>query len=118
MQAEQLTEIVLRALEDLKAVDVRVLDVRGKTSITDIMVIASGTSDRHVKALAENVIEQAKAHGCKPLGSEGEGTAEWVLVDLVDVVVHIMRPDIRAFYNLEKLWAVDAAEPAKAGRSS
>ena len=104
--SDRLLEIVLGALDDMKGVDVRVIDVRDLTSITDRMVIVSGTSTRHVKALAENVALQAKQHGYQPLGIEGENTAEWVLVDLADVVVHIMMPEIRDFYALEKLWSV------------
>lgn len=104
--SDRLLEIVLAALDDMKGVDVRVIDVRGLTSITDRMVIVSGTSTRHVKALADNVVLHAKQHGFKPLGVEGENSAEWVLVDLADVVVHIMMPEIRDFYALEKLWSV------------
>jgi ribosome-associated protein len=104
--SDRLLEIVLAALDDMKGVDVRVIDVRDLTSITDRMVIVSGTSTRHVKALADNVVVQAKQHGYKPLGVEGENAAEWVLVDLVDVVVHVMMPDTRDFYALEKLWSV------------
>ena len=104
--SDRLLEIVLTALDDVKGVDVRVIDVRDLTSITDRMVIVSGTSTRHVKALAGNVALQAKQHGYKPLGIEGENAAEWVLVDLTDVVVHVMMPEIRDFYALEKLWSV------------
>jgi ribosome-associated protein len=104
--SDRLLEIVLAALDDMKGVNVRVIDVRGLTSITDRMVIVSGTSTRHVKALADNVVLHAKQHGFKPLGVEGENSAEWVLVDLADVVVHIMMPEIRDFYALEKLWSV------------
>ena len=114
MKPEALEQIVVEALEELKAQDIHVIDVRGKTSVTDVMVIASGTSNRHVKALADNVIERAKAHGVRPLGVEGEESAEWVLVDLGDVVVHVMLPRVRDFYNLEKLWALapeDAGTP-------
>lgn len=103
---DELLAIVIAALEDVKAVDIRVIDVRNKTSITDRMVIASGTSTRHVKALAENVELKAKQHGFIPLGIEGEQTAEWVLLDLGDVVVHVMLPETRTFYGLEKLWSV------------
>ena len=104
--SDRLLDIVLAALDDMKGVDVRVIDVRELTTITDRMVIVSGTSTRHVKALADNVALQAKQNGYQPLGVEGENAAEWVLVDLADVVVHIMMPEIRDFYALEKLWSV------------
>ena len=112
--SDRLLDIVLVALDDMKGVDVRVIDVRELTSITDRMVIVSGTSTRHVKALAENVALQAKQHGYQLLGVEGENAAEWVLVDLVDVVVHIMLPEIRDFYALEKLWSVGGRNNASA----
>lgn len=106
--AEQIRDIALAALEDLKAKDVQVLNVRSLTSITDYMIIASGTSTRHVKALSDSVVEKAKQAGCRPLSVEGEREAEWVLVDLADAVVHVMLPETREFYQLEKLW--DAGE--------
>ncbi|NJN45256.1 MAG: ribosome silencing factor [Candidatus Competibacteraceae bacterium] len=106
MQLEALKSLVVTALEELKAVDLKVLDVRNIAGFTDLMVIASGTSDRHVKALADKLVEKCKQAGVRPLGVEGEREAEWVLVDIGDVVVHIMKPDIRDFYNLEKLWSV------------
>ncbi len=107
MELKNLQKIVVEALEDLKARDVRSIDVSGKTTITDVMVIASGTSDRHVKALAQNVILKAKQAGINPLGVEGEREGEWVLVDLCDVIVHVMLPSVRDFYDLERLWSVD-----------
>jgi len=111
---DQLLEIVSTALEDLKGVAIKVIDVRDLTSITDRMVIVSGTSTRHVKALADNVALQAKRQGFPALGVEGEQGAEWVLIDLGDVVVHVMLPEIRDFYALEKLWSVGGGETADA----
>lgn len=101
-----LRKTVIAALEDLKAKDVREIDVRGKTSIADLLVIASGTSARHVKSIADEVVKFAKQAGVMPLGVEGEQEAEWVLVDLGDVIVHVMLPRIREFYGLERLWTV------------
>ncbi|MFK2872898.1 ribosome silencing factor [Dyella lipolytica] len=98
---------VISALEDLKAKDIREIDVRGKTSIADLLVIASGTSARHVKSIADEVVRFAKKAGVMPLGVEGEQEAEWVLVDLGDVIVHVMLPRIREFYGLERLWTVN-----------
>lgn len=111
MNLEQLIDLVVDALEDVKAVDIRIVDVRGKTAITDIMVIASGTSDRHVKALADNVVIKAKEADVQPLGVEGQSSRDWVLVDLNDVVVHVMLPEVRDFYNLEKLWLQEGQDP-------
>ena len=113
-QGDRLLEIVIAALQDIKGVDIRVIDVRGMTSITDRMVIASGTSTRHLKALAENVVLKAKQHGFAALGVEGEDATGWILVDLVDVVVHVMMPEIREFYALEKLWSVGDRDNARA----
>ena len=103
---ERLQAIVTAALEDIKGIDIEVIDVQGLTSITDRMVIASGTSSRHLKALADNVVLKARENGFTALGIEGESDAGWILVDLADVVVHIMMPDTREFYALEKLWSV------------
>ncbi|MBB5208555.1 ribosome-associated protein [Chiayiivirga flava] len=111
--APDLRQQVLAALEELKARDVREIDVRGKTGITDFMVIASGTSSRHVKSIADEVIRYAKRIGNPPIGVEGEREAEWVLVDLGDVIVHVMLPRVRETYLLERLWTVgDDAPPS------
>ncbi len=99
-----LVAMAQQVLDDMKARDIRVLDVSGLTPITDYMVIASGTSRRHVKSIAERLVERAKAAGHPPIGVEGTDAAEWVLVDLQDVVVHVMQTQVRDFYKLEKLW--------------
>jgi ribosome-associated protein len=104
-----LQQIVSSALEDMKAVNVRVLDVRGLTDIADTMVVASGTSDRHVRSIADNVSQKAKQAGFRPLGTEGARDGEWVLVDLTDILVHVMLPRVREFYGLESLWEAPAA---------
>src|SRR5215469_9174536 len=111
-RASPLQHAVATALEDMKAVNVRVLDVRGLTDIVDTMVIASGNSDRHVRSIAERVVEKAKAAGFRPLGTEGARDGEWVLVDLQDVLVHVMLPRVREFYGLERLWDSGPAIPA------
>jgi ribosome-associated protein len=111
---DYLLKQVLTALDDLKAKDVHEIDVRGKTSIADILVIASGTSTRHVKSLADEVVRFAKKAGMFPLGVEGQREAEWVLVDLGDIIVHVMLPRIREFYGLERLWTVGDDMPMAA----
>jgi ribosome-associated protein len=108
MLTDELLALVLASLDELKALNVTVIDVRGKTSITDYMVIATGTSDRHVRAVAEHVVLEAKHAGELPIGVEGEREGEWALVDLTDVIVHVMRAGVREFYALEKLWDMDA----------
>jgi ribosome-associated protein len=105
-----LQEIVLHALADMKAVDVRALDVRGLTDFTDTMVVASGTSDRHVKSIANRVVQRCREAGFRPYGVEGERDGEWVLLDLQDVVLHVMLPRTRQFYSLEKLWETGSAK--------
>jgi len=114
-RALPLQDVVTAALDDMKAVNIRVLDVRGLTDIADTMVIASGNSDRHVRSIAERVVEKAKEAGFRSLGMEGERDGEWVLVDLQDVVVHVMLPRIREFYGLERLWDNSTATPVVAG---
>jgi ribosome-associated protein len=107
-----LVELVAAALDDLKAQNVAVLDVRELTDVADTIVIASGTSDRHVKSIAGRVVERARDAGFRSLGVEGERDGEWVLVDLQDVIVHVMLPRVREFYALEKLWDVRLAARA------
>jgi ribosome-associated protein len=111
MEIDALKVLVINTLDDMKAKDVVVLDVRDKTSITDIMVVASGTSDRHVKAIAEAVAFKAKQAGEVPMGTEGVEQGEWALVDLNGVVVHVMLPKVRDFYHLERLWSMDTPMP-------
>lgn len=120
MQVESLRDLVVSTLEDMKAFDIKILDVRGKTSITDFFVIASGNSDRHVKSSAESVAFQAKQAGQVPIGAEGLQEGEWALIDLNGVVVHIMQQKVRDFYQLERLWDVDppAAEKLSKERGS
>ncbi|HJO35047.1 MAG: ribosome silencing factor [Pseudomonadota bacterium] len=108
MQSEQLSVLVREALEEIKGIDVSVLDVAAQSAFADYMIIASGSSHRHVKSLADNVQQRAREAGIRPLGVEGEQVGDWVLVDLGDVVAHVMRPEVRAYYNLEKLWDLPA----------
>ena len=105
---DQLRQLVLSALEDFKAIDIQEIDVSDQNPLTERFFIATGNSSRHVKSMAENLVIKAKAAGCPPLGVEGREQAEWVLVDLNDVIVHLMLPKTRAFYNLEKLWETSA----------
>jgi len=111
-------QVVAAALDDLKATDVSVLDVRHLTTVTDTMIVASGRSDRHVRAIADEVVVQCKKEGFRPIGVEGQKVGEWVLVDLGDVVVHVMQPRAREFYNLEKLWDIAASEAADSAEAA
>ena len=108
LTTDQLQQLVVSSLEDFKATDIQVIDVSGKNPLTERMVVASGNSTRHVKSMAENLVVNAKRADNPPLGVEGAREGEWVLVDLNDVIVHLMLPQTRAFYNLEKLWEVSA----------
>lgn len=110
--------VVENALDEMKAVNVKVLAVKKLTDITDTMIIASGNSDRHVRSIADRVVEHAKKAGFRPMGVEGERDGEWVLVDLQDVIVHIMLPRVREFYRLESLWDVSAARREAAEQSA
>ncbi len=107
MTVKKLEKTVINSLEELKAVDIKILDVKRLTSITDIMIVASGTSARQVRSLANKVIEEVKKINVYPLGSEGEDQGEWALIDLGDIIVHIMQPAIRDYYQLEKLWSFE-----------
>jgi ribosome-associated protein len=104
MQAEQIKQCAVEALEEIKAREITVLDTRKLTSMFDYMIVASAESTRQTKALARNVEDKIRSGGGKVLGSEGEQAGEWVLVDLGSVIIHIMQPAIRAYYNLEQLW--------------
>jgi ribosome-associated protein len=111
-RAASLKAVVISALEDMKALEIKVLDVRGLTDVADTMVIASGTSDRHVRSVAQNVVEKTKQAGFRPHGVEGQQDSDWVLIDLHDMIVHVMLPRVREFYGLEKLWDMTATKRA------
>jgi ribosome-associated protein len=105
------------ALADMKALQVKLLDVRGLTDIADFMIIASGTSDRHVRSVAQRVVEKCKEAGFRPLGVEGQQDGDWVLIDLSELIVHVMLPRVREFYGLEKLWDMTITKRAAAARA-
>ena len=109
MNSKKLSALIVAALEDVKAQDIVTLDVRKMTNVTYYMIVASGTSSRHVKALIENVADEAREAGHRAIGMEGEEGGEWVLLDLQDALVHVMLPKVREFYNLEKLWSFGAS---------
>lgn len=104
MQLKSLTTLIIKALEELKGLDIVTINVKNLTTVTDAMVICTGTSNRHVKSLADNVVQKIKAKKIKVLGVEGEKDAEWILIDLGDVIVHVMQQRARDFYGLEQLW--------------
>jgi ribosome-associated protein len=112
MQTDELLKIVQDTLDERKGINIITIDVQGKTSVTDFMVLATGNSERHVKSLCDYVAVNVKAKGFKPIGMEGETGSEWVLLDLGDVVLHVMTMQTREFYQLEKLWTVDHADLA------
>ena len=114
MNSEELCDLIVEALEEVKGQDITKLNVQRMTSVTDWMIVASGTSSRHVHALVDNVAQRAKAAGHRPIGIEGESGAEWVLLDLQDALVHVMLPKVREFYNLEKLWSIAPSSEAAA----
>ena len=114
-KAPSLKTVILAALDDMKALEVKFLDVRGLTDIADFMVIASGTSDRHVRSVAQRVVEKAKEAGFRPHGVEGQQDGDWVLIDLSEMIVHVMLPRVREFYGLEKLWDLSLSKRAARG---
>jgi ribosome-associated protein len=111
-RAKALREVVINALDDMKALEIKVLDVRGLTDVADTMVIASGTSDRHVRSVAQKLVEKTKAAGFRPHGVEGQQDSDWVLIDLNEMIVHVMLPRVREFYGLEKLWDMTTTKRA------
>ena len=112
LRAEAVRLAATSSLEEDKAEDVMIIDLVGKTPIADTMIIASGRSHRHVAAIASHLVERLKKRGFGPLGTEGMGQADWVLIDAGDVIVHVFRPEVRSFYNLEKMWSVPLPEMA------
>jgi len=104
LQGKALQDFVIDKIDDLKGQDIIAIDVKGKSSITDCMIICTGTSTRHVVSIADHVVQESRAAGLLPLGVEGEATADWVVVDLGDVIVHVMQDESRRLYELEKLW--------------
>ncbi|WP_333608968.1 ribosome silencing factor [Arsukibacterium sp.] len=105
MQTQQLVDFITDKLDDIKGRDIVTIDVRGKSSVTEFMIVCSGTSNRHTKSVAGYVANEIKKQGIQPLGIEGETTGEWVLLDLGEVIVHVMLEESRSFYQLEKLWS-------------
>jgi len=118
MTLEQVRDTAIAGLEEAKAQDIKVMDVRGLTDVTDFMILATGTSSRHVNAIAVKLVDHMKDHGHRPLGVEGQDEAEWVLVDLNDAIVHIMQADARVFYDLDKLWGEELRQIVEKHRES
>ena len=115
MNVTEHNELIIEILNDSKAKDIITLDVRDMTFTVDYMILASGTSSRHVKALSQILLEESKKHKKRAIGVEGEEGSEWVLVDFTDILVHIMLPRVREFYNLEKLWSLKPIKKAWIG---
>jgi ribosome-associated protein len=118
MQTEMMRQEILNALGDAKGQDIRVISVRGVTDFTDEMILVSGTSSRHVQTLADKVKSHLRDLGVRAVGAEGEAVGDWVLIDFGDIVVHVMRPQVRDFYNLEKLWGEGARPEAAAQKNA
>ena len=116
MDNTELNTLIINALEDLKAIDIKCFDVSDKTSVTDTMILATGNSTRQVKAIAGNVEKSLKDASILPLGVEGQGAAEWVLIDVGDIVVHVMTREQRDFYDLERLWTTPATDVSEEGQ--
>ncbi len=118
MTMEQVRDAAIAGLEEAKAQDIKVMDVRGLTDVTDFMILATGTSSRHVNSIADRLVDYMKEQGHRPLGVEGQDEAQWVLVDLNDAIVHIMQADARVFYDLDKLWSEELRQIVEKNRES
>ncbi|MBS0369343.1 MAG: ribosome silencing factor [Proteobacteria bacterium] len=118
MEITQFEQLVVSALEDIKGKDIQVIDTTRLTSLFDRVIIASGDSNRQTRSLARNVADKAREAGLKVVSVEGEDSGEWVLVDLGDIVVHVMQPAVRAYYNLEELWSATPARPSRPGSAA
>ncbi len=118
MKPQEIKDNVIEALEDVKAQDVRCIDIKDISDFADFMIVASGTSDTHVKALAREASDKLRRLGVKPLNEDGADVGEWVLVDFGDVVLHVMRPEVREYYDLEKLWDEDVRKLVQSHRET